>query len=178
MTRRTEPMREGDQDSGFECGEHALDHFFARYALPNSLMGIGRTFVMRGDPTNGEALIQGFYTLSMASIASKELTSVIKARLPRYPMPVALIGRLAISIQAQGQGLGGVLLVDALDRIAGVSEEVGCFGVIVDAKTPAAHGFYERYGFVALSDSGWPRRMFMTVSTVRQALNSYQSAQQ
>jgi GNAT superfamily N-acetyltransferase len=163
-------MREGDQDIGFQCGQHHLDRFFAHHALPNSKMGIGKTFVMRSEVTGKSSSIKGFYTLSMASVRSKELTSVLEAKLPRYPMPVALIGRLAVSIQAQGQGLGGVLLVDALDRIAQASWQLGCVGVIVDAKTEAALSFYQRYGFVALSQENWPRRMFIAMDTVYQAL--------
>lgn len=163
-------MKEGDQHSHFQCGEHALDDFFARHALPNSQMSIGKTFVVRSQSEQGETLIKGFYTLSMASLRSKDLQDVIEARLPRYPMPVALIGRLAVSTQAQGQGLGGTLLVDALDRIAQASEQLGCLGVIVDAKTAAAMSFYEHYGFVPLSEEGWPRRMFMPIDTVYQAL--------
>ena len=168
----TEPIREGDPEAGFSCGEPALDQFFRRHALRNDARGVGRTFVRRrtaADPTDLPALL-GFYTLSMADLVTERLPESLRAGLPKYPMPVALIGRLAVDVRARGRGLGEELLADALDRILVASQQVGCLGVIVDAKTPRAEAFYEKYGFVtlALSDP-FPRRMFLPLGTIADA---------
>jgi GNAT superfamily N-acetyltransferase len=85
-------------------------------------------------------------------------------------MPVALLGRLAAHRKAQGQGVGKRLLRDALHRVADVSGQIGCLGVVVDAKDEVAEGFYARFGFVTLPGVAWPRRMFLSMETLRAAL--------
>lgn len=107
----TEPMAVGDGDCGFRSGVHALDDYFARHAAGNSLQGIGKTFVLRG---KGDGLsILGFYTLSMAEVRADIVSALMHSRLPKYPLPVALIGRFAVATAAQGRGVGGRLLADA-----------------------------------------------------------------
>jgi ribosomal protein S18 acetylase RimI-like enzyme len=81
-------------------------------------------------------------------------------------MPVALIGRLAVDRRAQGHGVGGRLLVDALVRISCAGEDVGCLGVIVDAKDEKARDFYQHNGFTEIESGRWPRRMYMPMATV------------
>lgn len=94
--------------------------------------------------------------------------------LPRYPLPVALLGRLAVAQSAQGRGIGPRLLRDALRRVLETSTSVGCLGVIVDAKDESAEGFYLNFGFTPLPlEAGtppWPRRLFIALETVRDAL--------
>jgi len=71
-------------------------------------------------------------------------------KLPRYPVPVALLGRLAVSRQSQGQGLGSILLVDACKRVAAASETLAMAAIVVDAKSPKAGAFYQHFGFIEL----------------------------
>jgi len=94
---------------------------------------------------------------------------VLEAKLPRYPMPVALIGRLAIDARAQGRRLGETLLLDALRRVVDAAGIVGCTGIIVDAKDDAAEGFYAKYDFVTVSADTWPHRMFLPIATAKAA---------
>lgn len=68
----------------------------------------------------------------------------------RYPVPAALLGRLAVSERAQGQGLGSILLVDACKRVAAASQTLAMAAIIVDARSPAAAAFYKHFGFVEL----------------------------
>ncbi len=75
-------------------------------------------------------------------------------RLPHYPVPVALIGRLAVDRRYAGQGLGSMLLADAIDRVAFASQTLAVYAVVVDAKNDQARRFYERFGFVMLPESG------------------------
>ena len=162
----TEAVADADPKDWTGCGVAALDDFFRRHALTNSRRGLGKTFVMRSVDPKSPALL-GFYTLSMAAIEGRRLPAALRAGLPRYPLPVGLIGRLAISRRAQGRGHGEALLADALTRIIAAAETVGCFGVIVDAKDTRAEAFYEKYGFVTLDDAaGYPKRMFLPMTSI------------
>ena len=123
----TARVDESDVKSGFCCGKHALDDYFRRYAVPNDLQNIGRTYVLRRN-ANDDALLPtvlGFYTLCMAAVPSTQIAPVVEGKLPRYDMPVALIGRLAIDERAQRRGLGEKLLMDALRRVV---DGAGTFG--------------------------------------------------
>lgn len=114
----------------------------------------------------------GFYTLSMASVKADSIRTALKCRLPRYPLPVALIGRLAVDERAHGRRFGEALLVDALLRVVRAGESVGCVGIIVDAKNEGAERFYGKYDFTTVAADAWPRRMFLTMATARAAAHS------
>jgi len=169
----TTGIEAADVKQGFQSGTHALDDYFARHALGNDRAGIARAYVLRrsGDDAALPEIL-GFYTLSMASIAAADVAEAVGSKLPRHPMPVALIGRLAVDRRAQGRRFGEALLVDALRRVVDAAALVACIGIIVDAKNePAAH-FYRRYDFAAVTEEAeWPRRMFMPIQTARAALD-------
>ncbi len=160
----TEPIAPGDAQSGFRCGVHALDDYFARHAEGNTAQGVGKTFVLRG--TEEDPAVLGFYTLSMAEIRAEALSDALATKLPKYPLPVALIGRFAIHAQVQGRGVAGRLLGDALQRVLEAASHVGCLGVVVDAKDQRALEFYAKFGFAEIAQSGWPRRMFVACSVI------------
>lgn len=162
------PLRSTDVDHGFRSGSRPLDESFARHALPNDRAGISRCFVLRQDAP-GSPIVCGFYTLSMASIQTDAVRASLKGRLPRYALPVALIGRLAVDERARGRGFGEALLIDAIMRVVGIGDGVGCVGIIVDAKDERAEGFYARYDFVTVESEVWPRRMFLPMVTARSA---------
>jgi GNAT superfamily N-acetyltransferase len=159
-----------DSQSGFASGEQSLDSFFAKHAHSNSRRGLGITYVLPSGDSGPSDLpeILGFYTISMATIESGQAAQVMK-NLPRYPIPAALIGRLAVDRRAQGLGLGRTLLVDALNRALSAGDAIGCAGVVVDAKNAIAEAFYAKYGFVTVESVAWPHRMFIAMATVRQA---------
>lgn len=169
---RTRPIGPADPGSGFRSGTRPLDDYFQRHALANDQGDVGRAYVFEASAEDIEAglpAVLGFYTLSMASVASQEAASVLAKRLPRYPMPVALIGRLAVDERARGRRLGEALLLDALARVVEASRLVACLGVIVDAKDAAAEGFYAKYDFATVDDASWPRRMFLPMQVARAA---------
>lgn len=162
-----------DPACGFRCGKHPLDDYFRRHALANDQRNIGRAYVLDAPPEDVAARLPqviGFYTLSMASAGSEDVNSLLRQKLPRYPMPVALIGRLAVDERARGRGLGEALLIDALERVIGAADVIACLGVIVDAKDEDAERFYEKYGFATVHSTSWPRRMFLPLQVVRDAL--------
>lgn len=143
VTRR---IGSDDPACGFRCGKHPLDDYFRRHALDNDQKNIGRTYVLDAsddDIADGLPKIIGFYTLSMASAVSADVSSAIGKKLPRYPMPVALVGRLAVDERARGRRLGGTLLVDAMERVVAAAEIIACLGIIVDAKDQDAERFYK-----------------------------------
>ena len=111
-----------------------------------------------------------FYTISMAEVSAATISKHSDQRLPRYPIPVALLARVAVDERARGRGIGERLLFDALARAAGAAELVGCFGVVVDAKDPRAQAFYSGYGFADLPPERWPRRMYLPIHSVRGAI--------
>jgi hypothetical protein len=149
-----------DAKAGFRSGVHPLDDYLKRHALTNDRAGISRCFVLRPEQADLPQ-VSGFYTLSMAAVQADALRAVLKDRLPRYPLPVALIGRLAVDERCRGQRFGEMPLIDALARVGGVAESIACLGVIVDA--------YLKYDFVTIEGDGWPRRMFLPIATARAA---------
>ena len=112
--------------------------------------------------------IAGFYTLSAISIEAQSLPPALAKKLPKYPIPAALIGRLAIDSRHQGTGLGGFLLADALNRVIRASDAIAIYAVIVDAKNETAKKFYEKYGFQPFPQS--PQRLFIPLATIQNGI--------
>lgn len=142
---------------GFACGEAALDEYLKRYAAQDIKRGVARVFV--ASPIDALQIVAGFYTLSAASIAAEMLPEQWRKKLPRYPVPVALLGRLAVNLASQGQGLGSILLADACKRVAAASETLAVAAIVVDAKSPKAAAFYKHFGFIELP--GQPGRWML-----------------
>ena len=107
--------------------------------------------------------ITGYYSLSAASFEKEELPPALAKRLPHYPVPAAVLGRLAIDREQQGRGLGETLLLDAIRRVVRASTTIAMYAIIVDAKNERAQAFYERYGFCAFASE--PRRLFLPLET-------------
>ena len=161
------PITEADAASGFRCGKHSLDDYFARHAISNDRAGVSRAFVLPGETEAGDPKVLGYYTLSMALLGSAEASSVLSTRLPRYPVPVALIGRLAVHEHARGRGFGEMLVGDAFERVVTIADQIGCLGIVVDAKDEDAEKFYLKYAFTALASASFPRRMFLPLAVIR-----------
>lgn len=135
----------GDDRSASTCGDDDLDRFFHLYAGQNQFRHhVGVTYVAADG-----ASIHGFVIVAAASIETASLSARARKRLPAYPLPVLRIARLAVGVQARGQGVGDLLLRAALELALSMRDALGCVGVLVDAK-PDAIGFYERYGFERL----------------------------
>ncbi|WP_142803808.1 GNAT family N-acetyltransferase [Tepidiphilus sp. J10] len=149
---------DGDaRTADFACGEKALDEYLQRYASQDIKRGVARVFV--ASPAAQPRVVAGFYTLSAASIAAETLPEKWRKKLPRYPVPVALLGRLAVGQQFQGQGLGSILLADACKRVAAASKTLAVAALVVDAKSPKAAAFYQHFGFIELP--GQPGRWML-----------------
>ena len=132
----------------FRCGQAELDLYVQRYARQDVRRNLARVFA--ATPYAEPARLAGFYTLSAGSVACDALPDALARKLPRYPVPIALLGRLAVSLDMQGQGLGSILLADACQRVFKASSALAVAGLVVDAKDAAAASFYTHFGFQAL----------------------------
>ena len=143
-----EPLSSKHDRQAFTCGVDALDQYLRRFARQHAVANVSRTYV-----TVDGAEIYGFYSLAMSGIRKDNLPARIADRFPNFPLPVARLARLAVAAHRQRQGLGELLLADALQRCLRLSAEIGMIGVIVDAKDERARAWYLRYEFEQLPDS-------------------------
>jgi GNAT superfamily N-acetyltransferase len=127
---------------------------------PHMRRRVAQLFVAVGDKPSR---IAGYYSLSAASFGKDGLPPTLSKRLPHYPVPAAVLGRLAVDRAHQGRGLGEALLLDAIRRTLRASMAMAVYAVIVDVKNDNAQAFYERYGFRAFA--GQPRRLFLPLET-------------
>jgi ribosomal protein S18 acetylase RimI-like enzyme len=130
--------------AGFSCGSASLDHYFERQVSQDIRRRITACYVA---VCNASHQVAGFYTLSTTQISVMQLPDRFKNNLPRYPsVPAVRIGRLAIDMKFQGQGLGSTLLINAIYRRS-IRADIAAYAVIVDAKDDAAIAFYRHHGF-------------------------------
>ncbi len=133
----------------FDCGNSVLNDYLKRYARQNHERGVAKAIV--AVPTDS-LRINGYYTLSSSLIEYASLPTVFQRKVPAYPIPAILIGKLAVDRSVQGQGLGKELLADALYRTVRVAKDIGIFAVRVDAIDRQAKEFYLKYEFVPFRD--------------------------
>ena len=148
----------------FSCGAPALDGYLKKQANQDIRRNVARVFVMTAE---GAKDVLGYYTLSSISVIAAALPEAERKRLPRYPeIPAGIIGRLAVSEDRHGQGLGEFLLLDALARLLKLSREMGCFAALVDAKDERAKRFYTKFQFRPFPDT--PGRLFLPMKSIEQ----------
>jgi GNAT superfamily N-acetyltransferase len=163
-TFRIAPLSKEHDRLKFLSGSGALDRYFREQASQDAKRRIATCFVAVGDDSRE---VVGYYTLTATSVAMSAFSPEIIKTLPRYPVvPAVLLGRLAVTRPYQGQGLGGILLADALKRTS--RAEFGVFAMVVDAKDETAERFYEHYGFTLLP--GDVRRLCLPIASALQRL--------
>lgn len=135
-------LRASDDRSRFRSGDEALDRFFRQYAGQNQFRHhLGVTYVaVEGDR------VYGYATVAPRHVEIDDLPDRARKRLPRYPIPVLGLARLAVDASGRSSGVGSQLLRYVVDLAAKMASEVGCAAIVVDAK-PGAVEFYEKYGF-------------------------------
>ena len=144
----------------FDCGEQSLNEFLKKHARQNNEKGFGRTFVATLPDAND---VLGYYTISSGSISFE----IVPEKLPRYPIPTVHLGRLATDVNSRGQGLGELLLIDALERTVLVAAELEVYAVELYALTDNAKRFYLKYGFVALTDD--EKHLYLPIETLKKS---------
>ena len=150
----------------FDCGIAQLNDYLKKYARQNDRKGIAKTFVAIADLETRIAI--GYYSVSMDKIEFESLPTEHSRKIPRYPLPAMLIGKLAVDRSIQGRGLGKELLMDAFKRAVRLSSDVGIFAVTIDATNQAAKTFYLKYGFISLENN--PLSLFIPISTIIKVL--------
>ena len=146
--------------TAFHSDSEPLNRYLREQVTQDIRRRVAACFVALADGQR----IAGYCTLASASLLLENLPTSTRKKLPRYPtVPAVRMGRLAVDQAFKGQGLGGALLADALDRAA--RAEIAAFALIVDAKDEAAAAFYRHHGFIALPDS--PLTLFLPLATVQ-----------
>lgn len=160
----TVPLASSHKKSEFQCGHSYLDNYIRKQAKQDIKRKLSACFVVIINPENA---IKGYYTLSNAGISREVIPEEIKKKLPRAyeALPVTLLGRLAVDENIKGEGLGKLLLVDALKRSFEVSKIIGSMAVVVDPIDENAVKFYDRFGYILLPDS---KKMFISMKTIEQ----------
>jgi GNAT superfamily N-acetyltransferase len=158
-----ESLRGEHDRAGFSCGNASLDRYLKEQARQDLRRACATTFVLT--PRQGSPTILGYYTLSSYGIDVGELPADVAKKLPRYPLiPATLLGRLAVDRRYQRQGIGEILLMDALYRALVQSAEIASAAVVVDAIGAVDAKFYEHFGFVAFPSIAG--RLFLPMKTV------------
>ena len=159
---KLEPLAGHHNRKGFDCGNAQLNAWLAQTALQHQVKGISRTIVaVTVDPVAvDQQRILGFYALASAFVLIEDLPEEHIKRYPRQ-IPVTRLGRLAICTDLQAQGLGKLLLADAIVRTRQAALAVGSAGLLVDAKDDGAAEFYQHYGFRPCAKQ--PHKLFMPI---------------
>lgn len=161
---RLAPLDAAHDRTAFNSDSASLNRYLREQITQDVRRRVATCFVALADGQR----IAGYYTLASASLLLADLPASSSKKLPRYPtVPAVRMGRLAIDQAFKGQGLGGALLADALDRAA--RAEIAAYALMVDAKDESAADFYRHHGFIALPDS--PRTLFLSLATVRFSRN-------
>ena len=159
---RLAPLDVGHNRAAFNSDSEPLNRYLREQVTQDVHRRVAACFVALAEGQR----IAGYYTLASASLLLADLPASIGKKLPRYPtVPAIRMGRLAVDQAFKGQGLGGALLADALDRAA--RSEIAAFALMVDAKNGAAAAFYRHHGFIALPDS--PLTLFLPLATVQRS---------
>jgi GNAT superfamily N-acetyltransferase len=162
---REEPIGRQHDRKSFDCGVAELNEYFHRYARQNHRSGGAKTFV--AVPPDEPARVLGYYTVSPGAIEFARVPELARKGLGRYEVPVFRLARLAVDGPAQGQGLGGQLLMAAGQRCLAVAAEVGGVALAIDAKDDEAVRWYEAFGALKLLDS--PNQLVLPLTTIVEA---------
>lgn len=152
------PLDAGHALDLFDSGQDSLDDWLRRRAQANQASGASRTYVA----CEGSRVV-GYYCLASGALAAQEAPGPLRRNMPD-PIPMAILGRLAVDRSWQGKGLGLALLRDAVLRTAQAAHIVGMRGILVHAISGEAKAFYEHYGFIAA-----PNQPMTLVLSLKQA---------
>lgn len=148
---------------GFDCGQEALNRFLARFAFLNQQADSSQTYV-----GVSEAAVVGFYTLVVSAVAYEDAPERLRKGLPRHPVPLMLLARLAVSCGWQGCGVGAGLLKDAMLRTLQAADRGGIRALAAHAKDSHARAFYEHFGFRPSPTD--PLHLFLLTKDLRQII--------
>jgi len=156
--------------AAFDCGTAELNTFLHRYAFRHMKVGVSKTMVL---PASEKLLPQkypicSFYTVAPSAIQRETLPLNLSKSLPHYPVPIFLIAQLAVNKKVQGEHLGEITLIKALEFLWQVNQQIPAYAIMVDCLNESIEKFYQKYGFHYLSKNHAKTRMFITMKTVEQ----------
>jgi GNAT superfamily N-acetyltransferase len=160
-----ERLDQSHERGDFCCGKALLDDFLRARAGQYERRNVGRTYVA---VRPGEKRVLGYCTLAAGALELANLPRNAAKKLPKHPVPVALLGRLAVDRSMQGRGLGADLLFDAFKRCLLLADVLGIHAVEVTAIDEEAKTFYLKYGFVALLDQDL--HLYLSTSSIKAGL--------
>ena len=159
---RIEKLRREHAVEAFICGQAELDRFLARHALQAQQSNSSQTYLA----LNGSDIV-GFYTLVAGHVEHTDAPPHVAKGMPRHPIPVLVLARLAVHTSMQGRGLGSGLLLDAMSRTLQVADLAGVRALLVHAKDDRAAEFYRHFGFEPSPTD--PHHLFRIIKDIRLA---------
>jgi predicted GNAT family N-acyltransferase len=159
---RLDPLGKEHARAGFDCGVESLNLYLKKQASQDMRRKANAVFVLT--PLTAPSQIAGYFTLCAYGLAPGTVPEAARKHIPRYPLVSAtLLGRLAVSVEFQGKGLGSAMLAKALEKAYANAAEVGSSTVVVDAIDARAAKFYAAHGFIALAES---MRLMLPMRTI------------
>ena len=159
---RIEKLQRTHEVEAFDCGQPELDRFLIRHALQAQQMNSSQTYVGLSGKT-----VVGFYTIVAGEVRHADAPARVVKGMPRHPIPLLVLARLAVHSEWQGRGIGAGLLLDALGRTLQVADIIGTRALAVHAKDDSAAAFYRHFGF--MSSPTDKRHLFLLIEDIRAA---------
>ncbi len=138
------PLAAEHRLESFDCGKPVLNDWLRRHAHAAGAGGSAKTFVV----TTDEARVVGYYSLTVGQVEAVEAPVRLRKGMGRYPIPVVLLARLAVSVGYQGSGIGRGLLRDAILRTLAIADHPGIRALMTHPLDESAAAFYRRFGFI------------------------------
>jgi len=160
MALRIEKLRRDHPVDAFDCGAEPLNRFLARFAFPAQLSGSSQTYVACAGN-----VVAGYYTLVFGDVAFKDAPERLRKGMPRHPIPLMVLARLAVATDWTGKGLGAGLLKDAMIRTLAAADIAGLRAFAVHAKDDVARSFYRHFDFVESPSD--PMHLFLLLKDLR-----------
>jgi len=139
------PLAAQHRLEGFDCGKPALNDWLVRHARQAQGSGSAKTFVVAEDDDR----VAGYFSLTVGQVDTLDAPERIRRGMGRYPVPVVILARLAVSREYQGRGIGVGMLQDAVRRTLAIAEQAGVRAMLVHPIDEDAARFYTRFGFIA-----------------------------
>lgn len=160
MALRIEKLRREHQVDNFDCGKEPLNRFLVRFAFQAQLSNSSQTYLALS-----EQEIVGYYTLVFGDVGFEDAPERLRKGMPRHPIPLMVLGRLAVSKEWAGKGIGSGLLKDAMKRTIDAAEIAGLRAFAVHAKDEEAHAFYTHFNFIESPSD--PLHLFVLLKDLR-----------